>query len=55
MVGLDRLRLYAVLPPSLDKEAMRIVSVMPKWIPGKQDGRPVAVYYTLPIKFKLSK
>ena len=41
--------------PSLDKEAMRIVSVMPKWIPGKQDGRPVAVYYTLPIKFKLSK
>ena len=37
------------------KEAMRIVSVMPKWIPGKQDGRPVAVYYTLPIKFKLSK
>ena len=41
--------------PSLDKEAMRIVSIMPKWIPGKQDGRPVAVYYTLPIKFKLSK
>ena len=41
--------------PSLDKEAMRIVSIMPKWNPGKQDGRPVAVYYTLPIKFKLSK
>lgn len=40
---------------SLDKEAMRIVSVMPKWIPGKQDGSPVAVYYTLPIRFKLSK
>jgi TonB family protein len=37
----------------LDAEAMRVVQSMPKWTPGKQDGKPVYVYYTLPILFKL--
>lgn len=41
------------LDPSLDKEAVRVVKTMPKWIPGKQNGRNVAVYYTLPVTFKL--
>lgn len=36
-----------------DKEAMRVVRIMPKWIPGKQRGRPVDVLYKLPIKFHL--
>lgn len=40
--------------PSLDKEAVRVVKAMPKWEPGKQDGKAVDVYYTLPIVFKLS-
>ena len=35
-------------------EAMRIVSKMPKWKPGKQNGKPVSVRYTLPIKFALT-
>ena len=39
--------------PSLDKEAVRIVKSMPRWIPGRQDGRKVRVKYTLPIYFKL--
>ena len=39
--------------PSCDKEATRIVENMPNWTPGKQDGENVAVYYTLPILFKL--
>jgi len=38
---------------SLDKEAIRVVEKMPKWEPGKQGGQAVAVYYTLPILFKL--
>ena len=38
---------------SLGKEAVRVISVMPKWKPGKQKGVPVRVAYTLPIKFKL--
>jgi TonB family C-terminal domain len=37
----------------LEEEAVRVVSKMPPWKPGKQNGRPVKVYYTLPISFKL--
>lgn len=41
------------IDPACDKEAMRVVNMMPKWVPGKQNGRNVAVYFTLPIIFKL--
>ncbi|MFR9166483.1 MAG: energy transducer TonB [Dysgonomonas sp.] len=43
------------LDASCDKEAVRVVQSMPKWIPGKQNGRAVPVYFTLPILFKLQK
>jgi TonB family C-terminal domain len=43
------------LDPSCDKEAIRVVRSMPKWVPGKQNGRNVAVYYTLPVRFQLQK
>jgi TonB family protein len=36
-----------------DEEAIRIVKAMPKWIPGKQRGKPVRVQYNLPVKFSL--
>ena len=39
--------------PSLDKEAIRVVEAMPKWIPGKQNGQYVRVKYNLPVTFKL--
>ena len=39
--------------PSLDKEAQRVVKSMPNWIPGKQNGKPVRVKYTIPITFRL--
>ena len=39
--------------PSLDKEATRVVSAMPKWIPGKQNGSAVRVKYTVPVTFRL--
>ncbi len=38
---------------SLDKEAIRVISAMPKWIPGRQGGNAVKVRYTLPVQFKL--
>lgn len=38
---------------SLDKEALRVVSTLPKWKPGKQRGKPVNVSYTVPINFQL--
>lgn len=39
--------------PALDKEAMRLVKAMPKWQPGRNNGQPVKVTYTLPVTFKL--
>jgi protein TonB len=36
-----------------DEEVIRLIKSMPKWFPGKQNGKPVRVYYTLPIVFKL--
>lgn len=39
--------------PSLDKEAIRVISSMPKWIPGKQGGEAVNVRYTMPLTFRL--
>jgi len=39
--------------PSLDKEALRVVSSLPKWKPGKQRGEYVNVSYTVPINFAL--
>ena len=39
----------------LDEEAIRIVKTLPKFIPGRQNGQNVAVWYTLPITFKLPK
>ena len=39
--------------PALDKEAIRVVSAMPNWTPGRQNGQPVNVTYILPVNFTL--
>ena len=38
---------------TLDREAVRLVKAMPKWIPGKQNGNTVRAYFTQPIRFVL--
>ena len=38
--------------PSLDAEAVRVINGMPKWIPGKQNGKVVRVKYTIPVSFR---
>ena len=38
--------------PLLDAEALRVINAMPAWTPGKQDGKPVAVRYTIPVTFR---
>lgn len=40
--------------PLLNKEAVRVVESMPKWTPGKQNGKPVRVRFNLPVMFKLN-
>lgn len=39
--------------PYLDEEALRVIKSMPRWTPGKLNGKPVRVKYTTPIKFRL--
>jgi len=39
--------------PSLDEEALRVVNSMPKWCPGKLNGKAVRIKYTIPVNFKL--
>lgn len=39
--------------PDLDEEAIRVLKISPKWIPGENLGKKVRVSYTLPIKFHL--
>ena len=39
--------------PLLDREAIRLVKLMPKWTPGKQNGKPVNVVCFVPVRFKL--
>lgn len=46
-------RISKSVDPSLDKEAIRVVKSMPKWIPGRQNGEPVRVKYTFPVTFRL--
>lgn len=38
--------------PECDEEAKRVISIMPNWIPGKQNGRQVAVFYNIPFNFQ---
>lgn len=41
------------ISPTCDKEALRVIKNMPRWIPGRQNGNPAQVYFTMPVVFKL--
>jgi len=49
----DKIEVVRSLDPACDKEAVRVVRTLQRWIPGKQNGVNVSVFYTLPIAFKL--
>jgi protein TonB len=36
-----------------DEEAARVIKLMPRWTPGKQNGRAVRVYYNMPVVYRL--
>lgn len=50
---IDSPKVIKSVDPSLDKEAIRVVKTMPKWIPGKQKGEPVNVSFTVPVTFRI--
>lgn len=50
---IEDVRVVRGVDNSLDREAIRVIKSMPKWIPGRQGGNAVKVRYTLPVQFKL--
>ena len=52
--SLSNIEVGKSVDPAIDREAIRLVKAMPKWIPGTQDGKPVPVKYQLPIIFRLN-
>ena len=51
--SVTKVKVLRGVDPSLDKEAVRVVSMSPKWKPGKQRDRAVAVTYNFPVIFQL--
>ena len=51
--SLSDLKIVKSVHPLLDKEALRVLSLMQNWIPGKQNGEFIKVKYTLPVVFRL--
>lgn len=50
---ITNVQLVKGISPGCDKEALRVIKSMPRWIPGKQNGEPVNVYFVMPVLFKL--
>ena len=51
--GIGEVKVVRSVDKDLDREAVRVVKSLPKFNPGRQNGQPVNVWYTLPINFKL--
>jgi periplasmic protein TonB len=51
--GVSQVSVLKGVDPELDKEAMRVVTTLPPFKPGKQGGKPVPVWYMVPITFTL--
>lgn len=52
--SISTIKIVRSVSPELDAEARRIVSKMPKWSPGRINGKPVRVTYYLPLSFRLN-
>ncbi|MCL2132622.1 MAG: energy transducer TonB [Lentimicrobiaceae bacterium] len=52
--SLSTFRILRSLHPLLDEEALRVVKMMPKWIPGEQMGKAVRIQYVMPVIFELN-
>ena len=50
--ALSNIRVVKSVHPDFDREALRIVKLMPKWVPGQQNGQKYRVKYCIPITFR---
>lgn len=53
--SIDNVNIIQKVHPLLDAEAVRVVKLMPKWMPGKKNGKAVRVRFTLPVTFRIPK
>ena len=51
--SIGEVKVVRSIDPEIDAEAVRVIKLLPNFIPGRQDGEPVAVWYTIPVSFKL--
>jgi protein TonB len=51
--GVDQVQILKSVDPALDQEAIRVIKMLPAWKPGKQGGKPVNVWYNVPVTFQL--
>jgi protein TonB len=51
---IEQVKVVRGVDPALDREAVRVISSLPKWKPGSQRGKPVRVSFTVPINFQLN-
>ena len=51
--SISGVKVFRSVEPSLDREALRVILSMPRWIPGRQNGAAVRVKYTVPVTFRL--
>ena len=51
--SIDRVTVIRAVHPLLDEEAARVIKTLPGWTPGKQNGKPVPVWFVLPVNFQL--
>jgi protein TonB len=50
-----RVEIMKGVDPLLNQEAVRVISLLPKWKPGKNNGNPAAVWFSVPVNFTLKK
>ena len=53
--SINRVQILKGVHPVLDQEAIRVISMMPRWKPGKQNGIPASVWFTVPVTFRLKE
>ncbi len=51
--SVSNVKVKVPLFPACDAEAVRVISMMPKWTPGEVEGKPIRAFYNIPIKFQL--
>jgi TonB family protein len=51
--NVNRVMVLKGVDPELDQEAIRVIKMLPAWQPGKQSGKPVNVWYSVPVTFQL--